>query len=62
MRGHKFIDGGIVAAMNRVGWSEYVHVPSIVQHIGHVSSIGHNRHPDSGTFKGEDFNLLSLLD
>lgn len=60
-RGHKFIDGGIVTALKKVGWSEYFHMPSLTQHIGDVSSIGHMRHPDSTTFRGEDFDLLSLL-
>lgn len=31
-RGHKAIDGGIVHALNKEGWKEWVHNPSLLQH------------------------------
>lgn len=60
------VDGGIVETMNQAGYREYVHNPSLVQHTGEVSSMGHNRagvsiyHP-AHSFKGEDFNAMDLL-
>lgn len=60
-RGHKAIDGGIVDTFNSLGWVEYVHNPSLVQHTGLMSSMNNKRHPTAETFLGEDFDLLSLI-
>jgi hypothetical protein len=60
-RGHRAIDGGIVEAMKAVGWSEYVHSPCLIQHIGDVSSMGNSRHAKALSFRGESFDALSLL-
>lgn len=60
-RGHKSIDGGIVTAMNNMGWQEYVHNPSLVQHTGIQSAIGNSPQPFAPTFKGEDFDAVQLL-
>lgn len=60
-RGHKAIDGGIVESMKRLGFTEYVHDPSLVQHTGDASVMGNNPHPKSPSFRGEDFDLLCLL-
>lgn len=64
MRGWKAIDGGVVNAMNCEGWHEYVHSPSLVQHIGRVSTVGNDdlsRLCRAKTFPGESFDALSLL-
>ena len=61
-RGWRAVDGGIVTAMKRKGWREYVHNPSLVQHIGHVSSMGNGRHASSRTFRGENFNAMRLIE
>lgn len=60
-RGSCNIDGGVVNAMNAAGWREYVHNPSLVQHTGDVSTMGHGRYPLAESFRGEDFDCLSLL-
>jgi hypothetical protein len=57
----KRIDGGIVNAMNLCGWSEYVHDPSLVQHTGVISTIDNQPHPEATSFKGEDYDLMTLL-
>lgn len=62
LRGHKFIDGGIVEAMRRDGFTEYCHNPSLVQHLGMRSTLNNPRHPKAGSFKGETFDLMSLLE
>lgn len=61
-RGWKAIDGGVVTAMKEIGWKEYIHHPSLVQHIGDVSSIGNGRHAKAGNFWGEEFNAEELLE
>lgn len=60
-KGHKFVDGSIVESMRKAGWVEYVHNPSIVQHLGFKSSTGNPKQPQAVSFRGEDFDLLSLL-
>lgn len=60
-RSWKAVDGGIVEAMKRRGRKEMVHYPSLVQHTGHKSAMGNMRHEDAESFRGEDFDLLSLL-
>jgi hypothetical protein len=59
--GHRKIDGGIVEALNQQGWTEYVDNPSLVQHIGHKSSIGNKPHPQAPQWRGENFDALDLL-
>jgi hypothetical protein len=69
----KSIDGGVIQAFrdaSPVGhWHEYVHNPSLVQHIGDVSSLGNPsveslkdpNHWKAPSFRGEDFDCMSLL-
>lgn len=59
--GWRKIDGGIVDAMNAAGYREFVHSPSLVQHIGEKSSMGIRRYPTANTFPGEGFDVMSLL-
>ncbi len=60
-RGHKSVDGGIVTALKKLGWKEYVHNPSLVQHIGDVSSMGNKPHKKAVSFRGETFDAMTLL-
>lgn len=58
------LDGGVVAAMNRAGFREYIHNPSLVQHTGKKSTIGNEWPGAKGvamTFPGEDFDAMGLL-
>jgi hypothetical protein len=65
--GHKAIDGGIVSALKPLGKKEYVHLPSLVQHTGQTSTLGHYQvedkdwDPESTCFFGEDRSALDLL-
>lgn len=59
--GDKRIDGVIIAAMQGHGCIEYCHSPSILQHTGIVSVIGHRTMNTAPNFAGESFDLLSLL-
>lgn len=68
-RGHWAIDGGVVQALkdtpstHELGgpWYEFVHNPSLVQHIGHPSTLDKGEQPDSLSFRGEGFDVRSLL-
>lgn len=60
-RGHKYIDGGVVTGMNKAGFKEFIHNPSLVQHTGDESSMGNKKHPKAPTFPGEEFDALELL-
>ncbi len=60
-RGWRAVDGGIVTAMNKLGWREYVHNPSLVQHLGMNSSMGNPVQALATSWLGEEFNALDLL-
>lgn len=59
-KGWRKVDGGIVTAMNKAGWREYVHSPSLTQHTGLESSMGNKPHPLSTSFPGEQFDAMEL--
>lgn len=59
-RRFRAIDGGISEAFKKIGWTEYVHNPSLVQHIGDISSMRNRPHLKAESFPGVDFDLLSL--
>lgn len=59
-RGHKAIDGGIVDSLKKIGIKEYAHNPSLVQHTGLESSMGNKRHQLAISFRGEEYDALSL--
>lgn len=59
--GDRRVDGSIVEAMNKAGWREYVHNPSLVQHTGDVSTIGNRRGRQALTFLGESYDATDLL-
>lgn len=62
-RGQHLVDGGVVWAMNKAGWREYVHNPSLVCHTGgDASTMGHGKYKLPQTWRGDDFDALSLLD
>lgn len=60
-RGQQAIDGGVLYAMQKQGWKEYCHAPSLVQHIGHKSSTLSHNIPQAKTFRGGEFDALELL-
>ncbi len=60
-RGWQAVDGGIVDSFKKAGWKEYCHNPSLVQHVGDRSTMGHNPHPKAASFRGEDFDAMQLL-
>ena len=57
----KRVDGCVVTAMNKAGWREYVHNPSLVQHTGKESSMENPQHLQATSFRRGDFDALDLL-
>lgn len=51
-RGWRAIDGGIVTALAKKGYVEFVHSPSLVQHTGDRSSMGNRPHERAPSFTG----------
>lgn len=56
------IDKVVSEHFRDIGWTEYVHNPSLVQHTGHTSTVRNKRQLEAVTFKGEQFDLTELLD
>lgn len=58
-RGWQAIDGGIVESLNRAGWRELVHAPSLCTHVGGRSTMGHRPFPRPSTYReGDALDLL----
>lgn len=60
-RGHHSIDGGIVESFRKLGWKEFVHNPSLVQHMGEVSTVSHRNHPQADSFRGENYDAREMI-
>ena len=60
-KGWKNLDGCIITAMKAMGYKEYVHNPSLVQHTGTESSIGNMHHLKADSFRGEEFDARELI-
>lgn len=61
------LDGGIVDCLKSVGVREFVHQPSLVQHTGMKSTIGHSERPrwqrfkTAHSFMGEDYDARQFI-
>ncbi len=60
------IDGTVGKVLKSVGWVEHVHNPSLVCHTGvggktSMTFVPHKSQPVIESFRGEDFDLLTLL-
>jgi hypothetical protein len=55
-KSRKNVDGAVTEAMLIAGRRELVHSPSLVQHLGHESTLGHMPGRASRTFPGEHFD------
>lgn len=62
VRGNVAIDGGIVTALTQVGYKEYVHHPSLLQHTGVESTLGNQFVRTSDTFRGANYDPMELLE
>jgi hypothetical protein len=63
-RGWQGLDGGIVTAMKRMGYIEYVHTPSLIRHIGEETSMGPDHpktQPVDKSFRGEEWDAMTLV-
>jgi hypothetical protein len=61
--GRRGVDGAIHIALAEKGIKEYCHYPSLLQHIGGKSTLGHPMAARwvSRTWRGEEFDALELL-
>lgn len=57
----KKIDGGVISALNKRGWVEYIHWPSLTAHTGLRSTVGNKPHRQPTEFRGEGFDAMELL-
>lgn len=55
------LDGAIHGCLAGKGIKEYVHWPSLVDHVGEKSTLGHGQFPRSDSFPGVDFDAMSLI-
>lgn len=61
-KGDRKVDAVVVTALRNAGWKEYVHNPSLTQHIGDETTIeGQLKHPHAPSFRNEQFDALELL-
>lgn len=65
-RGHRNLDGAVVQALGGQRYVELVHNPSLCEHLGEVSAIGHrngegDRTRVSRDFPGEGFDATTWL-
>lgn len=62
-RGREGIDGAVVSVFNVTNGQEYIHHPSLVQHLGEYSTIQRKAqlYGPSKSFPGEGFDALKLL-
>ena len=62
-KGYRNVDGTIQTALTRLaGYKEYVHNPSLVQHVGQQTTLPRSiKQPEAKTFPGEDFDILKDL-
>ena len=58
---HRNIDGLIITIMAHLLMKEWVHYPTLLQHIGDCSTIGNRQHEKPLSFQGEDFDAINLL-
>ncbi len=61
LKGTRSVDGGVVTTLTKLGYKEYVHNPSLVQHTGKVSSMGSKPHKLALSFRGEHWDVTELL-
>jgi hypothetical protein len=63
MKGHQNIDGAISTSLiEKSGYTELIHVPSLLQHTGAVSAIGHKVGlRESPCWRGDGWDCLEML-
>lgn len=60
----RFIDGAVAEAMNNRGYTEYVHIPCLIQHNGPVSTLTNKTWGNAAlarSWLGENWDALSIL-
>lgn len=60
-RGWRNVDGAVAHVMKRVGYTEYVHSPSLLRHTGLESAMGNKPQPKDISFPGEQWDALESM-
>lgn len=62
-RGHKNVDGSVCDALEQMGFQEWVHHPSLIDHTGAggLTAMANRPQPEISAFRGEDYDPLKLL-
>lgn len=63
-KGHQNIDGALSDTLRMRGYTEYVHSPSLIRHIGTETTMGRNhpqKQPLDLSFRGENWSALDVL-
>ena len=60
-RGWRSIDGAVMDAMKSVGYQEWIHNPSLLQHTGAVSQTKRHNQPVARSFPGESTDARAFL-
>ncbi len=60
-RKNRAVDFVVATIMQRAGWKEYVHNPSLVQHTGIKSSMKNGDQPLATSFRGEEFSAMEMV-
>lgn len=61
-RGWRNIDGGILESFRQAGYQEWVHKPSLLQHVGLKTSMGNLTVHEAFTFPGEGFDACQFTE
>lgn len=61
LRGNQCIDGTVCDAMNAAGYSEWAHMPSLLQHTSEKSTVSGWDNRRSPVWRGEDYDPRELL-
>lgn len=59
--GWRNIDGCIMDTFKLIGYKEYIHNPSLLQHVGDISVIGNRGRHEAPTFPGVEFDAMKLV-
>jgi hypothetical protein len=55
------VDGIVLRALQPQGYREWVHNPSLIQHVEGPSTMGHPPYPSATSFRGEEWDAMELL-
>lgn len=61
LNGTSRVDGVVSDVLKKAGYTEYIHHPSLVQHLGFHSTMRSDKQEKAISFRGENFDALQSL-